>query len=279
MNKIYLKKLDRLLNNTGDMALKRRAKRIVTTLNPQKGEKIIDIGCGDGYYLYLLSNLDMKLRLTGTDYDIKGLTNAKKNLDPKIPLKQGDLMKRLPFADNTFDKAVMSEVAEHLPNDVKGLKEVYRILKPGGTLCLTVPDARYPILWDPINWMLDRTTKKHIQSGFWAGIWNQHIRLYKRETIVKVVEKAGFEVQDSTAVTAWSLPFNHHIVNLVARSLASGRLSTSTSASLSKYEKRKKKPLFFSLAFRFVNALDKLNDIYQPKEIGVSIFVAAIKPQ
>ncbi len=279
MKKVIAKRLEQLLENTGDMALKRRARKIITTLDPQDGEKIVDIGCGDGYYLYLLSNLGLKLRLTGTDYDAKGLTNAKKNLDPKIPLKQGDLMKRLPFADKTFDKAVMSEVAEHLPNDVKGLKEVYRILKPGATLCLTVPDARYPFLWDPINWVLDRTTKKHIQAGFWAGIWNQHIRLYKREAIVKVVEKAGFTMQNSTAVTAWSLPFNHHLVNLVARALYSGKLPTTTVASLSKYEKKTKKPFLFSMAFGMVNTLDKLNDVYQPKEIGVSIFVTATKPQ
>ena len=269
--------LDQLLVSTGDMALKRRAKKIIMGLDPQEKEKILDVGCGDGYYLYLLDNLGLKLHLTGTDFDPNGLKNARKNLRKTIPLVQADLMKKLPFKDNTFDKIVMSEVAEHLPNDVKGLKEVYRVLKPGGTLCLTVPDANYPFLWDPVNWILERTTGKHIQKGFWAGIWNQHIRLYKRSDIVAVMKKAKFQVEDAGAVTCWSLPFNHYIINLVARALYGGRLSVTTAASVSKYKKNPKRPMVLDVAFGLVNAIDKLNDMYQSKEIGVSVFVRAVK--
>src|SRR5258706_5378635 len=106
-------KLDVLLENTGDMALKRRARKIILAVDPQKNEKILDIGCGDGYYLHLLSNSGVPLNLTGTDYDEVGLEKARKNLGKKIPLYQGDLMKKLPFKNGQFDKATMSEVAEH----------------------------------------------------------------------------------------------------------------------------------------------------------------------
>src|SRR5438552_2447845 len=109
-------KLNVLLENTGDMALKRRARKIILAVNPQKNENILDIGCGDGYYLHLMSNLGIPLQLTGTDYDEVGLTKARKNLGKKIPLFQGDLMKKLPFKNAQFDKATMSEVAEHLPD-------------------------------------------------------------------------------------------------------------------------------------------------------------------
>jgi 2-polyprenyl-6-hydroxyphenyl methylase/3-demethylubiquinone-9 3-methyltransferase len=277
MNKILHKRLDSLLVNTGDMALKRRAKKIISELNPQKNEKILDVGCGDGYYLYLLDNLGLQLRLTGTDFDAAGLKNARKNLNKKIPLVQADLMKKLPFKDNTFDKIVMSEVAEHLPNDVKGLKEVYRVLKPGGVLCLTVPDANYPLFWDPVNWVLERTAQRHNESGFWAGIWNQHIRLYKRSEIVAVAQKAKFTVEKSGAVTFWSLPFNHYIINFVARALYGGKMSPDMADAVSKYKKNPKRPLHLNLAFGAVNALDKLNDLYQSREIGVSIFIKAVK--
>src|SRR5258708_1120827 len=140
MNTSLTQKLDVLLASTGDMALKRRARKIIQELDLQDNDKILDVGCGDGYYLYLLSNLGLKLKLTGTDFDHGGLKNARKNLGKEIPLIQADLMKKLPFKDSSFDKIVMSEVAEHLPDDVKGLKEVYRVLRPGGILCLTVPD-------------------------------------------------------------------------------------------------------------------------------------------
>jgi 2-polyprenyl-6-hydroxyphenyl methylase/3-demethylubiquinone-9 3-methyltransferase len=277
MTKTVTKRLDALLVNTGDMALKRRAKKIISGIDPQKNEKILDVGCGDGYYLYLLDNLSLELRLTGTDFDPAGLKNARKNLRKTIPLVQADLMKKLPFKDNTFDKIVMSEVAEHLPNDVKGLKEVYRVLKPGGILCLTVPDANYPLFWDPVNWVYERIAGKHVKEGFWAGIWNQHIRLYTRNDIVAVSKKANFNVLESTAVTFWSLPFNHYIINLVARALYGGKLSPDTAASVSKYKKNPKRPLYLDIAFGTVNLLDKLNDMYQSKEIGVSIFIKAVK--
>lgn len=272
-----LKKLNELLANTGDMALKRRAKKIIEGIGAQNGDSIIDIGCGDGYYLYLLSNLGLKLNLTGTDYDKNGLKKAKQNLYEKIPLVQGDLMKKLPFKANSFDKAVMSEVAEHLPDALKGLREVYRIIKPGGVLCLTVPDGNYPFLWDPINWTLEQVAKRHIKNGFWAGIWNQHIRLYKRKDIENVLRKAGFSIQHSEAVTFWSLPFNHYLINLVARALYGGKLSTEIAISINKYEKNPKRPFYLNFAFLLVNAIDKLNDLYCPKEIGVSVFVKAIK--
>jgi ubiquinone/menaquinone biosynthesis C-methylase UbiE len=270
-------KIDKLLENTGDMALKRRAKKILLAVDPQKNEKILDIGCGDGYYLHLMSNLGVPLFLTGTDYDEVGLVKARKNLGKKIPLFQGDLMKKLPFKNAQFDKATMSEVSEHLPDDVKGLKEVYRILKKGGTLVLTVPCHNYPLFWDPINWTLEHFLGTHIKSGFFAGLWNQHERLYKPEEIRKVVEKAGFTVERLETTTWWCLPFNHYIVNLVARLLAHGNISQKTRSSLSKFSKEVKRPWYLNLAFGFVNKLDTLNDLWHPKSRGVGVFVKAVK--
>ncbi len=270
------KKLAKLLANTGDMALKRRARRIIEELNPGDGDKILDVGCGDGYYLHLLSNLGLKLKLTGIDSDPNALKSAKKNLrHKKVRLIEVDLMKKLPFPSNYFDKAVMSEVAEHLPDDIRGLREVFRVLKPGGILCLSVPNANYPFLWDPVNWTLEHLFGTHIKSGFWAGIWNQHIRLYKPLQIQKVAEKAGFKILGLESLTFWCLPFNHNLVHLVARGLYGGGFSKHVTESISKYKTHPKKPFLISLAFGFANAIDRLNDIYQPKRKGVGVFVKA----
>lgn len=272
-------RLESLLRNTGDMTLKRRARRIIVELAPKPGDKVIDIGCGDGYYLHLLSNLGVsKLELTGTDFDIKGLEKTKINLSGKrIKIFPGDLMAKLPFADSSFNKAVMSEVAEHLPDDVRGLKEVYRILKPGATLCLTVPSANYPLLWDPLNWILERFFSTHIKAGFFAGIWNQHIRLYRPEEIKLVVEKAGFKVQKLEPLTFWCLPFNHYLVNLVARYLSYQYHKGIPNESLNKFSTSTTRSGIINLAFRIVNIIDRLNDIWTPANIGVSVFVKAIK--
>lgn len=271
--------LERLLANTGDIALKRRARRIIEELDLKDGDKILDAGCGDGYYLHLLSNLGIKLDLTGADLDPVALESAKKNLKGKnIKLvKNANLMKKLPFKDDFFDKVVLSEVTEHLPDDVKGLKEVSRVLRKGGKLVLTVPNHNYPFLWDPVNWVLEHFFGTHIKGGFWAGIWNQHERLYKPGEIKGVVERAGLKVELVESLTWWCLPFNHNLLHFAAKKLYGGELSTELALSISKYEKNPRRPFYIEVAFKIVNTLDRLNDLYQPENRGVGVFVKAKK--
>lgn len=278
MNKVQQRKLNNLLKGVGDMALRRRARKIIEGLNPKNGDKILDLGCGDGFYLFLLSNLGIDLNLTGSDFDQVGLEAAKKNLkNKKINLIKGDLMRRLPFSENRFDKIVLSEVVEHLPDDIKGLKEVRRILKPGGTLCISVPNANYPLFWDPVNWITERVFGIHIKSGFWSGIWFNHLRLYKPEGIKQAVQKAGFKVESIQALTYWCLPFNHHLVNLVARLLWGGRLPSHLASSINKYEIKQKRSFLIKAVFTVINLIDKLNDLYQPENHGVGVVLITVK--
>ncbi len=290
MKKLSNKKLnskvdiDQLLLNTGDMALKRRARAIVVELDPQNGERILDVGCGDGYYLYLLSSLGLRLKLYGVDFDKQALATASYNLaGKKITLKTASLMDRLPFEDNYFDKIVMSEVAEHLPDDKKGLKEVFRVLKKGGVLALTVPHHNYPLFWDPLNWVLERTFNTHVKSGFWAGIWNQHIRLYYREEIVKVLKKSGFEIVKSEVQTKWCLPFNHQVINLGARMLKSKVLPEDLSTQINKFKKynQKKRSNLVKLYYGISNFADHFNNNINTivETVGMTVFVLAKKPK
>lgn len=297
------RKIEKLLLNVADTALRRRAKLILETLYPSDGNYILDVGCGDGYYLYLLNKLNRNIYSVGTDVDRNALDAAytnfksknipvkllseekyKKALLKKSEFKKGtvyliwaDLMKRLPFEDEIFDKVVMGEVAEHLPNDIKGVREVGRVIRKNGVLSLTVPCGNYPFLWDPINWILEKTFKTHIRSGFFAGIWNQHIRLYSVDKIRKVVETAGFEVERSFANTYWSLPFNHHIVNLGARILYGGSMPSKIADSVNKYSEKKSKPLILKMIFILINSIDALNEMYPQSRSGVGVFVEAVK--
>lgn len=275
------KRIDLLFVNTADMALKRRARSILEELDLHEGDSVLDIGCGDGYYLYLLSNLGIKLRLTGVDLDDEALKTAKINLkNKKILLITANLMSKLPFVSNSFDKAVMSEVAEHLPNDLKGLKEVYRIIKPGGILVLSVPHQNYPFLWDPLNWILEHLFNTHIKSGFWAGIWNQHIRLYSPQQIKSVLEKAGFGVDKIEVQTKWCLPFNHYLINIGARMLKAQILPNNLHSQVNKFQQFNPKKrsfltkLYFDMA-QFVDSFNKKNHSI----VGMTIFVRAQKPR
>lgn len=268
-------KLNEALITTGDMALKRRAKKIVEGLELKKGEKILEIGCGNGYYLSLLNRLKLRLNLVGIDNVQMALDDAKKFLsDNKIKLIFADAAK-LPFLNNSFDKIIMSEVIEHVKDEQAVLVEAYRVLKPGGILMLTTCNIDYPFLWDPINWVLQHIFNTHIKKGFWSGIWSQHERLYKKDKIEKSVEKIGFKIDTCQSLTTWCLPFNHYIVNFVAILFYGGKLPANISEGINKF-KNNKQSWFVSLAFGFVNIFDRLNDLV-PLKSGVSIFIKAKK--
>lgn len=268
-------KLEKLLVNVGDMSLKRRARKIIEALNPRPGEKIMDLGCGTGYYLFLLSNLPIRLYLTGYDNDEKALNEAKDSLRNKgIEFILGDSHK-LNLRENSFNKIVASEVLEHLEDDEKALSEIYKILKPGGILLVSTPSINYPLFWDPINWILQRVFDTHIKTGFLSGIWSGHMRLYKKSDLERKFNKVGFEIEASEELTSWCLPFNHYIVNAIARLLYDVKISSKTADSLSKF-KNTKRPFIIDLAFKFVNSIDKLNEIF-PKKNGVNVFIVGRK--
>lgn len=267
--------LEKALTTAGDMALKRRARNIIEGLELQDGNSVLEIGCGNGYYLSLLNRLDVKLKLIGIDKDIMALKDAAKFIgDKKVKLISGDAVKLL-FKTATFDRVVMSEVIEHVENEEKVLHEAKRVLKKGGILALTTCNIRYPFFWDPVNWVLQHFFSTHIKSGFWAGIWNQHDRLYEKSKIETLVKIAGFKIEESKNLTGYCLPFNHYIVNFIAKLFYSHKLPKNLSQGMNKFQNNKQ-PLLISLGFKLINLFDCLNDLF-PQKSGVSIFIKARK--
>ena len=267
--------LDLSLRTVGDMALKRRAKTVIEGLDLQEGDRILEVGCGNGYYLSLLNRLGLKLDLTGIDNDNLALKDAAKFIgDKKVKLILSDGAK-LPFSANSFDKIVMSEVIEHVSDEKAVLKEALRVLRKGGILTLTTCNINYPFLWDPLNWILQHVLGTHIKRGFWAGIWNQHDRMYKKERILNLVKEAGFNISETEILTSWCLPFNHYLVNLVAKLFYAGKLPKGLSEGINKF-KNNKQPLLIMQGFKLINLFYHLNDRF-PKKEGVSIFIKAKK--
>ena len=275
---INTKKMDDLLSNTGDMCLKRRAREIIIALSPKKDDIVLDAGCGDGFYLHLLSELT-GAQLVGLDDNPKALKLARSYVrSKKLKLIEGDVM-RMPFEKNKFDKIICSEVLEHLPDDVSGLKEFKRVSKKGGILTITVPSANYPFLWDPVSFVLEKFFKTHIKEGFWAGVWNQHIRLYTPDSLVRTVEKSGLKVEKIKVLTHYGLPFNHFLLNIGYRIRRSKTVPGNITKSLSKFstDRWNSRDLYHML-LEIVKLIDRLND----KEFSldaptVGIFLVAKK--
>lgn len=100
-------------------------------------KRILDAGCGNGRYSkFLLKNADPDALLTSFDLSPKMLARAQFRLkSDRVSHLRADLT-RLPYADAAFDAIVCGWVLEHLPDPLPGLRELSRVLMPGGKLLL-----------------------------------------------------------------------------------------------------------------------------------------------
>lgn len=204
--------INHLTKNEADMSFKRRVQTIFEWLPPDDNAVFLDCACGRGFYLNYYRTVS-KVRLVGLELEANIIRKASANVGllPDITLTQGNIY-ALPFPDNYFDGVILSEILEHIEDDVRGLKEVWRVLKPGGVVAITVPNANYPFWWDPINKTLETVFKTHIQHGLLAGIWANHVRLYTLPMLREAVRQAGFTIEAERAFTHYCFPFIHNLV-------------------------------------------------------------------
>jgi SAM-dependent methyltransferase len=138
---------------------------------PQNGLRILDVGCGTGANLEMLSQFG---KAEGVDVSDDALEFCRqKGLNA-----QKGLAETLPFSDETFDLTTALDVVEHLDDDVAGLREMYRVTKKGGYSLIFVPAFMW--LW-----------------GVQDDISNHRIR-YTKKQIVERLEKAGYHVERAT---------------------------------------------------------------------------------
>ncbi|MBN1485834.1 MAG: class I SAM-dependent methyltransferase [Chloroflexia bacterium] len=202
--------LQQAMRREADLAFRRRVRTVLAYLQPQPHDRILDGGCGRGFYLNFLQRLGAE-QLYGLDLDETVLDKARRNLPPSIHLLRGSATE-LPFPEAFFDKVILSEVLEHLPDDRAGLQEAYRVLRGGGVLAITVPHADYPFWWDPVNKSRELLGQAPIREGFWAGIWAFHERLYTAQELTERVQQAGFVVEEVRTFTHYCFPFTHNLV-------------------------------------------------------------------
>jgi SAM-dependent methyltransferase len=204
--------IDIMTRNEADMAFKKRVQTIFEWINPQPDQLILDIPCGRGFYLNMF-DYATDATIVGADLEWDVLEKAQRHTAhiEDQPLHAASIY-RLPYPANTFDAVILSEVLEHLNDDVAGLKEALRVLKPGGVVAITVPNADYPFWWDPINKTLEALFNTHINQGPFAGLWANHHRLYTRDQLRHAAIGAGFLVEAERAFTHHSFPFIHNLV-------------------------------------------------------------------
>jgi SAM-dependent methyltransferase len=275
--------LQLMTRNEADMAFKRRVYTIFEWLDPQDGAVILDGGCGRGFYLNMFRYVS-RCKLVGLELDAAVVGKAQRNVGhlPGVTLVNSRL-ETLPFADAYFDKVVLSEILEHVTDDVVCLREIWRVVKPGGVVAITVPNANYPFWWDPINKTLETLTGRHIQRGPLAGIWALHERLYTAEGLRAVVIEAGFEVEAERAFTHYSFPFIHNLVYGLGKPLLeSGLLPDSMANAVDRttFEQNSGSLLNpMNLALAVLNIFDWPNVMNEPPgRSTVNVCVKARKP-
>jgi SAM-dependent methyltransferase len=274
--------LDDVLRNEADMAFRRRVRAVLEFLAPQSNDRILDAGCGHGYYLRVLFDL-WAARGVGVEYRPNWIEQGRRELaGTAATLVRGDVC-RLSFVPESFDKVIMSEVLEHVPDDVAALREAHRVMRPGGILAITVPHTNYPFLWDPINKILEGVFRTHLpREPLWlGGIWADHFRLYRPDALVGLVERAGFEVAEIRRLTHYCFPFAHHLYYGLGKSLLmSGLLPRSLSNAADRFRYRensgsRSNPI--NLAIRLLLAIDSLNDRCPDHASYLNIAVKAIR--
>lgn len=136
--------------------------------------KVLEIGCGAGQMLCEIK--EMGWQVIGIDFDPAAVTAAQnKGLDVRV----GDLQVQA-FADASFDVVLMNHVIEHLPAPIDTLREIRRLLRPGGRLIGITPNAE--------SW-----GHKHFKSD-WRGLEPpRHLQIFTQRALWCTANRAGFE--------------------------------------------------------------------------------------
>jgi SAM-dependent methyltransferase len=140
--------------------------------NFQTRPRILDVGCGTGANLEVLEEFG---ETEGVDISHEALAFCRERGFDNV---RHGAAEQLPHDDNTFDVVTALDVIEHLDDDLASLREMRRVLRPGGRVLLFVP--AFMFLW-----------------GVQDDVSN-HRRRYKLNELERVVEAAGFEVERAT---------------------------------------------------------------------------------
>ncbi|SEG94513.1 Methyltransferase domain-containing protein [Nonomuraea solani] len=153
------------------------------------GTRVLDLGCGGGRHAFEV--LRRGGNVTAFDMDqaeldsVAAMFAAMDKAGEVPPDATGETVQGtaldMPFEDGTFDRVIAAEVLEHIPDDMAAMRELFRVLKSGGTAAITVPS----FLPERICWALDEDY--HTAPG-------GHVRIYTLAELSAKLKSIGFEI-------------------------------------------------------------------------------------
>ena len=154
--------------------------RVIADLGLPRPARVLDAGCGSGRNMVELAQLGA---VTGVELSKTSVSLARARLLGDVV--EGSVL-AMPFDPDSFDLAVSLDVIEHLDEDVEALRELRRVVAPGGALLVTVP--AYEWLWSGHDEI------------------NHHHRRYTRRSLQRVAEQAGWKQTRTTYFNSLLLP-------------------------------------------------------------------------
>jgi ubiquinone/menaquinone biosynthesis C-methylase UbiE len=172
------------------------------------GEKVLDVGCNAGVLSRILAEKGKDV--LGIDILPSAIEIARTfNQVSGTSFESGDLFK-MAFTDNSFDCVLFLETIEHVHEPAKFLDEFRRILKPGGCLIVSTPNAvsYINILHQLLIWR-KKDQAKFVESlkaePRNTGTQLDHIFLWDFRTLSRYLVRSGFEYADHKFAGAWPI--------------------------------------------------------------------------
>ncbi len=169
-------------------------------LDVGRGDWLLDAGCGGGRHCF--GALDRGAHTIGLDLDTAALGIARAGIHERrgnasAKLSGGVLRAdtfQLPFPDGRFDRVICSEVMEHVHAPAAALRELVRVLRPGGRIAVTVPTA-------PTEQLYLRLTRDYFESP------GGHIRIFRPRELAVALARAGVRVEGASFAHALHSPY------------------------------------------------------------------------
>jgi SAM-dependent methyltransferase len=175
-----------------------------------RGKKCLDVGCGGGRYSIAMATMGAQ-SVIGVDVGDEGIADATRRAEqlnvPNVTFRSASAL-QLPFPDSEFDFVCCSGVLHHTTSVARGFSEIYRVLKPGGSLYLLLYGAG-GVFW-PLNYVMrafagllgrDEMERCVVAAGFPANtrrsilddLFVPVLETYPAERVDQLLRDAGFQ--------------------------------------------------------------------------------------